>query len=323
MNAIVITKSGDASVLQLQDRPTPEPAPNQVLIRVKAAGLNRSDVVLRSGGYGGADPEGAIPGLEVAGVVERCGSAAERWRVGDAVCALLSAGGYAEYVAVDERHCLPVLPSLTMIEAASLPETVLTVWSTVFQMAHLQPGEHLLVHGGSSGIGLTAIQLAVAFGAKAFATAGSDEKRAFCEQMGAVRCVNYKTEDFELVLKDYGIDVILDMVGGPYTPKNIRLLNTDGRLTFINAMQGPKIELTVTDVMSKRLSITGSMLKLRSAEFKAALVADVAQHVWPLLRTGQLRPVIHQVFPLSKAADAQRLMESSQHIGKIMLTTEL
>lgn len=319
MKAIVITQPGPAEVLQIQDCPQPVPQTGQVLVRVKAAGLNRSDVLLRQGSYGGSDVTGQTPGLELAGVVEQCGPDTHRWQPGDAVCALVSAGGYAEYVAVDERHCLPVPANLSFEEAASLPEAIFTVWLNVFQQAHLTAGEHFLVHGGSSGIGITAIQLANAFGAKAFATAGSADKCAFCEKLGAVRCVNYQTEDFETVLKEYGIDVILDMVGGPYTPKNLRLLNPEGRLTFINAMKGVKTEMNILEVMNKRIVITGSTLKPRSADFKAALAADIEKQVWPLLANGQFKPVIQQVFPLAEATEAQKLMESSQHIGKIML----
>lgn len=320
MNAIVITHPGDSAVLQVQERPRPEPGYRQVLVRVAAAGLNRSDIMQRSGGYG-TDPSGQVPGLEMAGTVEQCGPEASRWRVGEAVCALLSGGGYAEYVVVDERHCLPVPDGLSMTDAASLPETVLTVWSNVFQQARLQAGEHFLVHGGSSGIGITAIQLAIAFGAKAFATVGSDEKKAFCETLGAEQVVNYKTDDFEQVFQPYGLDVILDMVGGDYTAKNSRLLRPDGRLTFINAMKGAESTIDIRELMSKRIVLTGSMLKPRSDEFKAALVADVLANVWPLVNAGQLKPVVYRTFPLADAAQAQQLMESSDHIGKIVLKT--
>jgi len=318
VNAIIITQPGDAAVLQVQERPRPEPGYRQILVRVAAAGLNRSDIMQRQGGYG-ADPSGQVPGLEMAGTVERCGPGASRWQVGDAVCALLPGGGYAEYVVVDERHCLPVPGGMSMTDAASLPEAVLTVWSNVFQQARLRSGEHFLVHGGSSGIGITAIQLVVAFGAKAFATVGSDEKKSFCEKLGAERVVNYKTEDFEQVLQPYGIDVILDMVGGDYTPKNIRLLRPDGRLTFINAMKGADSMINIRALMSKRVVLTGSMLKPRSDEVKAALIDDVLANVWPLVKTGQLKPVVYRTFPLSEAAAAQQLMESSNHIGKIVL----
>jgi putative PIG3 family NAD(P)H quinone oxidoreductase len=319
MKAIVITESGASHVLQFQDKPNPELEPGQVLIRVRAAGVNRSDVMLRQGGYG-VDPAGQIPGLEVAGTVEYAGANASRWKAGDRVCALIKEGGYAELVAVDERYCLPIPDTMSFVEAASLPETVLTVWSTVFQLARLQPGEKFLVHGGSSGIGVTAIQLAKAFGSPVYATAGTDEKCRFCEGLGAEKCINYKTDDFEAVLKEAGIDVILDMVGGEYLPKNVRLLNTDGRLTYINSMQGAKAQLHIPTLMQKRLTITGSTLKPRSDEFKASLTAEVEQRVWPLLTDGRLKPIIYRTFPLTEAAKAQELMESSEHIGKIILT---
>jgi putative PIG3 family NAD(P)H quinone oxidoreductase len=318
VKAIVITRPGDSAVLQIQERPRPAPGHRQILVRVAAAGLNRSDIMQRSGGYG-TDPSGQVPGLEMAGTVEQCGPGASRWRVGDAVCALLSGGGYAEYVVVDERHCLPVPDGMSMTDAASLPETVLTVWSNVFQQARLRSGEHFLVHGGSSGIGITAIQLAVAFGAKAFATVGNEEKKAFCEMLGAEQVVNYKTDDFETVLQPVGIDVILDMVGGDYTTKNIRLLRPDGRLTFINAMKGADSTINIRELMSKRIVLTGSMLKPRSDEFKAALIADVLATVWPLVNAGTVKPVVYRTFPLADAAQAQQLMESSDHIGKIVL----
>ncbi|QJW90605.1 NAD(P)H-quinone oxidoreductase [Spirosoma taeanense] len=318
MKAILITRPGDASVLALRDHPLPQPSSRQVLIRVRAAGVNRSDIHQRQGGYG-TDPTGQIPGLEVAGLVEQCGPDAHRWRVGDPVCALISGGGYAEYVTVDERHCLPLPPGLTFVEAASLPETVLTVWSTVFQWAHLSKGENFLVHGGSSGIGVAAIQLANAFGARAYATAGNDEKCAFCEQLGAIRCVNYKTIDFEQALSLVGINVILDMVGGDYTPKNLRLLATDGRLMFINAMRGAETSIHIPTLMQKRITLSGSMLKPRDAQFKADLTAEVEKQAWPLLADGRLKPVVYRSLPLSEAAQAQQLMESSGHIGKIIL----
>ncbi|MCK8494991.1 NAD(P)H-quinone oxidoreductase [Spirosoma sp. RP8] len=318
MKAIIITQPGDSSVLQLQEQPTPQPQAGQVLIRVRAAGVNRSDIHQRQGGYG-ASPAGQIPGLEVAGTVEQCGPGATRWQVGQAVCALIRDGGYAEYVAVDERHCLPVPTNLDFVQAASLPETVMTVWSTVFGWGHLSAGEILLVHGGSSGIGITAIQLAKAFGAKVYATAGSDEKCVVCEQLGAVRCINYKREDFEEVLSNIGINVILDMVGGSYTPKNLRLLAMDGRLMFINSMQGADSQIHIPTLMKKRITISGSMLKPRDAEFKAALTAAVEEHVWPLVASGQFKPVVYRTFPLAEAANAQTLLESSGHIGKIIL----
>ena len=322
MKAIVITRPGGPEVLELQERPRPVPAPHQVLVRVHAAGLNRSDIALREGKYGGAPVAGVVPGLEVAGEVVEVGACAVRWRVGDAVCALLSEGAYAEYAAVDARHCLPVPAGWTVRDAASLPETVLTVWSNVFEQAALQPGETVLVHGGSSGIGLTLIQVARALGSRVLATAGSADKCRACEEWGAARCVNYKAEDFEQALQGEPIHVILDMVGGDYTAKNLRLLAPDGRLQYLNAMQGPKVEVNLLDIMTKRLRLSGSMLRPRSADFKAALTAAVEAHVWPLAASGQLRPVIYRAFPLAEAAQAQQLMASSEHIGKILLVNE-
>ncbi|AMR26928.1 zinc-binding dehydrogenase [Hymenobacter psoromatis] len=319
MKAIVITRPGGPEVLQLQERPRPVPAAHEVLVRVRAAGLNRADLGLREGKYGGAPVAGVVPGLEVAGEVVEVGASAPRWGVGDQVCALLTDGAYAEYAAIDARHCLPVPAGWSVEEAASLPETTFTVWSNVFQMAALQPGETVLVHGGSSGIGLTLIQLAVALGSKVLATAGSADKCRDCEKFGTARCVNYKEEDFEQAFQGEKINVILDMVGGDYTAKNLRLLAPDGRLQYINAMNGPKVELNLLDIMTKRLRLSGSTLRPRSAEFKAALAAAVEKHVWPLAASGQLRPVIYQTFPLAEAAQAQQLMASSAHIGKILL----
>ncbi|MEZ0540406.1 NAD(P)H-quinone oxidoreductase [Fibrella arboris] len=318
MKAISITRPGNGSVLRLEDRPMPEPADGQVLIRVRAAGVNRSDIHQRQGGYG-TDPTGQIPGLEVAGVIEKCGPETDRWRVGQGVCALISGGGYAEYVTVDQRNCLPVPAHLSFVEAASLPETVMTVWSTVFQWGHLAAGETLLVHGGSSGIGVTAIQIAKALGSSVYATAGSDAKCKACEELGATRCINYRKEDFEQALQGIDIQVVLDMVGGEYTPKNLRLLATDGRLMFINSMQGAESQLHIPTLMQKRITISGSMLKPRDADFKAALTAAVHHHVWPLLTDGRLKPVVYRTFPLAEVAQAQALLESSEHIGKIML----
>lgn len=320
MQAIVITQPGGPEVLQLQERPTPTPAPHELLIRVKAAGINRPDVFQRRGSY---PPPMGVPadilGLEVAGVVEEVGAAVTRWQTGDAVCALLGGGGYAEFAVVDARHCLPVPAGWSFTEAASLPETVFTVWHNVFQRGALQPGENFLVHGGSSGIGITAIQLAKAWGARVFTTAGTPEKCARCEELGAERAVNYQTEDFAEVLAAEGIDVILDMIGGAYTAKNLNLLHPDGRLVFINAMQGAPAEFNIQHLMRRRLTITGSTLRLRSADFKAALTTAVEQHVWPLLASGQFKPVIYQELALAQAPEAHALMESSRHIGKIIL----
>jgi NADPH:quinone reductase len=324
MKATVITQPGEPGVLQLQERPMPLAGDGEVLIKVMAAGVNRPDVAQRKGSY--PAPPGApadIPGLEVAGVIEQCGPLVKRWRPGDKVCALISGGGYSEYAVANEGTCLPVPNSLSFEEAASLPETVFTVWNNVFQRGKLQSGESFLVHGGSSGIGITAIQLAKAFGAKVFATAGSEEKCKACLSLGADKCINYKTDDFEDVLKAEGVDVILDMVGGDYIGKNIRLLKTEGRLVFINAMKGNDGAFSVHDIMRRRLTITGSTLRNREVSFKAQLAAEVEKHVWPLLENGKLKAVIYKTFPLEDAAQAHTLMESSEHIGKIVLVNKV
>ncbi|MFD1872512.1 NAD(P)H-quinone oxidoreductase [Hymenobacter bucti] len=320
MNAIIIQKPGGPEVLHPQETPRPTPGAGQVLVRVHAAGVNRPDVLMRQGKYAGSgDVTGLVPGLEIAGIIEECGPDAARWQPGDAVCALLAAGGYADYAVVDARHCLPVPAGLSMVEAAALPETVFTVWHNVFERGHLQPGETLLVHGGSSGIGTTAIQLAHALGSRVAATAGDAAKCQACRDLGAEWAINYKTDDFEQVLKEVGIDVILDMIGGDYIPKNLRLLREDGRLVFINAMQGAKAEFDAMQVMSRRLTITGSTLRPRSADFKAALAAEIEKHVWPLIAAGKFRPIIDRTFSLAEAAAAHQRMESSAHIGKIVL----
>lgn len=321
MKSIVITEVGGPQVLRPQEQPRPVPAAHEVLIRVHAAGVNRPDVLLRQGKYAGAaDVAGTVPGLEVAGVVEQCGAQAGRWQPGDRVCALLAAGGYAEYAVADARHCLPVPAGWDFTEAAALPETVFTVWHNVFQRGQLQPGERLLVHGGSSGIGTTAVQLATAHGSRVAATVGSAAKATAVRALGADLVINYKEQDFEeAVLAVGGADVVLDMVGGDYTAKNLRLLRDDGRLVFINAMQGGRAEFDALDIMRRRLTITGSTLRPRSAEFKAVLTAEVEHHVWPLLLSGRLRPVLYRTFPLSEAAAAHELLETSSHIGKLVL----
>lgn len=320
MKAIVITQPGGPGVLQLQERPVPEPGADEVLIRVKAAGVNRPDLAQRKGHY--PAPSGApadVPGLEVAGIVDRCGRNVTRWKNGDEVCALLAGGGYADYAVAHEGHCLPLPQTLTFEEAASLPETFFTVWHNVFQRGKLQPGENLLVHGGSSGIGVAAIQIATALGAKVYTTAGSAAKCDACVQLGAVMSVNYKTNDFEDALKDIGMDVVLDMVGGDYFEKNLRLLNEEGRLVFINAMKGSQSSISIIEVMRRRLTITGSTLRNREAAFKADVAKEVEHHVWPLLAAGKVKPVVYKVFPLEKAYAAHELMEASQHIGKLVL----
>ncbi|QRR03294.1 NAD(P)H-quinone oxidoreductase [Dyadobacter sandarakinus] len=324
MKAIVIRGSGGPDVLHWEDRPVPAPGPGEVLIRVYAAGVNRPDVFQRKGNY--PPPPGApqdIPGLEIAGTIEQCGAGVTAWSPGDRVCALLAGEGYAEYATVHAGHCLPVPAGMDFVQAASLPETIFTVWHNVFQRGSLKKRENLLVHGGSSGIGITAIQLGKAFGAQVFATAGSAEKCAACTGLGADVCVNYKETDFEAALKDAGADVILDMIGGSYIPKNIRLLRPDGRLVFINTMKGGKVPeedpVDFSLVMKNRLIITGSTLRNRDNEFKTALTAEIREKVWPLVQAGDFRPVIFRQFPMAEASRAHQLMEEGSHIGKIML----
>ena len=323
LKAVVITQPGAPDVLQLQERPTPQPQSDEVLIRVMAAGVNRPDVAQRKGHY--PAPAGApqdIPGLEVAGIIEQCGSKVTRWKKGDEVCALLNGGGYAEYALAPEGTCISLPRGWNFAQASSLPETVFTVWHNVFERGQLKREEHFLIHGGSSGIGITAIQLAKAWGAKVFATAGSEEKCQACLSLGADKCINYKKDDFEEVLQPLGVDVILDMVGGDYVAKDIRLLKVEGRVVFINAMQGGNTQLNVLDIMRKRLTLTGSTLRNREVNFKTRLAFEVQKHVWPLLEKGQFTPVIYKTFPLQEAAEAHRLMESSEHIGKIVLLNE-
>jgi NADPH2:quinone reductase len=318
MKAIWITRKGGPEVLELRDTTQPTPGPGEVLIKIKAAGLNRSDVYSRtSRSYGKDGPE--IPGLEVSGTITACGPNTARWQPGNEVCALVTGGGYAEYLAVPGGQCLPIPAGWTLEEAATLPETVFTVWANAFRTGALKTGEHFLVHGGSGGIGTTAIQLAKALSIPVYTTAGTDEKCRWCESLGATKAINYKTEDFEAVLKDIGIDVILDMTGGDFTPKNLRLLREDGRLVYINSMRGREATIDITSIMYKRLVITGSMLKPRDTAFKAELAADVEKNVWPLIAHGAIKPLIHASFPLAEAAKAQQLMETSSHLGKIVL----
>jgi NADPH2:quinone reductase len=324
MKAIVITQPGGPEALQLADRPKPIPATGEVLIKVAAAGVNRPDVAQRKGSY--PPPPGApqdIPGLEIAGTIEAIGDGVTRWQIGDKVCALIIGGGYAEYCAVPAGQCLPVPGNLTFIEAASLPETFFTVWSNVFDRGQLQPGESLLVHGGSSGIGVTAIQMAKALGSTVYVTAGSDEKCRFCEDLGATKAINYQTENFKdeinKLTNGKGVNVVLDMIGGDYTPDNLQALTNDGRLVMINSMKGKNVQVDLSIVMRKRLVITGSMLRSREVEFKSAIARALEKHIWPLLASGKIKPVIHQVFDIGHAADAHELMESSAHIGKIVL----
>jgi len=325
MRAVEIVKPGGPEVLTPVERALPSPKANEILVKVAAAGVNRPDVLQRTGHYAVPPDASDLPGLEIAGEVADCGAAAKTWRVGDKVCALAHGGGYAEYCVVPEVQALPVPKGLSMVEAASLPETFFTVWSNVYDRAGLGPGETLLVHGGSSGIGVTAIQLAAAMGNRVIATAGSDEKCAACVKLGALKAINYRTQDFEAEVKAAtgakGVDVILDMVGGDYVPKELRCLADEGRLVFIAFLRGPKTELDINEVMRRRLKLTGSTLRPRPVEFKGAIAASLRERVWPLIEAGKIKPVIFKTFKLEQACEAHRLMESSQHIGKLVLTT--
>lgn len=327
MQAIEISSYGAPQVLRLCQRPLPVAGPGELRIRVSASGVNRPDVVQRKGHY--APPPGAsdIPGLEVAGVVDGGDAealAAAGLQIGDRVCALVAGGGYAQYCVAPVAQCLPVPEGLTDIEAASLPETFFTVWSNVFDRARLQPGETLLIQGGSSGIGVTAIQLARAFGATVIVTAGSDEKCAACLALGAHHAINYKAQDFvaevQRITAGRGVDVILDMVAGDYVAREVQCLAEDGRMVIIAVQGGVKAEFNAALVLSKRLSITGSTLRPRSVAFKAAIAQALRTQVWPWLQAQTIRPVIHSVFVAAEAAQAHALMESNQHIGKIVLT---
>lgn len=321
MKVVAISKPGGPEVLQLAERAIPFCDHDEVLIKVAAAGVNRPDVFQRKGHY--PPPPGTpqdIPGLEVSGIIEACGEGVTCWQPGDAVCVLIVGGGYAEYVTANANVCLPVPKGLSFIEAAALPETIFTVWHNVFQRGNLTKGESLLVHGGSSGIGTTAIQLATALGSAVYATAGSDEKCKAAEDLGAIKCINYKKANFYTELQSVGIDVILDMIGGDYTDRNIRLLKEEGRLVYINAMRGNKVQIDIAEIMRRRLSITGSTLRARDTQFKSALANEILESVWPLLETGRLKPNIYKTFPLSDAASAHALMEESSHIGKIVLS---
>ncbi|MEX2525824.1 MAG: NAD(P)H-quinone oxidoreductase [Gammaproteobacteria bacterium] len=323
MKYIEISEFGGPENLKPATGPQPEPGPGQVLIRVVAAGVNRPDIIQRLGNY--PPPPGAspIPGLEVAGEVTAVGEDVDSPTVGDQVCALVTGGGYAEYAVAEAALCLPVPSSLTVEEAAALPETFFTVWSNVFDRARLKQGETFLVHGGSSGIGTTAIQIAKAMGATVFSTAGSEEKCAACRELGADHIVNYKEQDFVAeflsATGDKGIDVILDMVLGDYMQKNISLAAQDGRIVIIAGLQGFKTEVNFAPVMRKRLVITGSTLRPRDVEFKAAIARNLEKHVWPKLDSGGIKPVIHKTLPREQAAEAHRIMEASEHIGKILL----
>lgn len=323
MRAIEITQYGGPEVLKPCERPLPQLKAGEILIKVHAAGINRPDVFQRLGQY--PVPPGAsdLPGLEVAGEIVDGDLAGSDFKKGDLVCALVQGGGYAEYCAAPLAQCLPVPPGMSMVEAAALPETFFTVWSNVFQRGGLKDGETLLVQGGSSGIGTTAIQVAKALGHRVFATAGSDDKCRACEELGAERAINYKTEDFTAVVKELtenrGVDVVLDMVGGDYVAREINCLADDGRIVIIALLGGAKANIDLGQVLRRRLTVTGSTLRPRPVAFKAQIAKELRETVWPLLAAGKIKPVIHKVFPLAHAADAHALMESSAHVGKIVL----
>lgn len=325
MNAIEIPTPGGPNSLKIGRRPVPEPRAGEVLVRIKTAGVNRADTLQRMGLY--PMPPGAtdIPGLEASGEIVALGPETTRYAVGDEVCALLSGGGYAEFVNVPEPQCMPLPPKVDLAAGGGVPETFCTVWTNVFERSALQPGEVFLAQGGTSGIGYTGIQLAKAFGSPVLATAGSDEKARACEEFGADRGINYKTEDFVKVGMDFtngrGVDVILDMVGGDYIPRQLELLAREGRLCFVALMDGTVVEADFGLIHRKHLTVTGSTLRSRSIEQKAGICRALEERVWPLFETGQCWPVVHKTFPLDQAADAHALMESSQHIGKIMLAT--
>ena len=323
MKYIQIEKHGDPDVLKLNSQAVPDPGPDEVLIRVETAGVNRPDIMQRKGLY--PPPPGAtdVLGLEVSGTVVKTGENVSELKVGSQVCALVSCGGYAEFCLASASICLPIPENISLEHAAGIPETFFTVWTNVFERGHLKSGETLLVHGGSSGIGTTSIQLGKAFGAKVYTTAGTQEKCDFCKNLGADVAINYNENNFEDEIKtlteNRGVDVILDMVGGPYFPKNIKILASEGRLLQIALMQGYKAEVDFRPLLMKRVTLTGSTLRPRSIKEKAEIARALGKEVWPLMDAGTIRPIIHQTFPLEKAADAHRLMESSNHIGKILL----
>ncbi|KAK7246581.1 hypothetical protein RIF29_41450 [Crotalaria pallida] len=323
MKAIVITKPGGPEVLQLQQVEDPQIKDDEVLIRVEATAINRADTVQREGFY--PLPKGAspYPGLECSGTIESVGKNVTRWKIGDQVCALLAGGGYAEKVAVPAGQVLPIPPGVSLRDAASFPEVASTVWSTIFMMSRLSAGETLLIHGGSSGIGTFAIQIAKYRGSRVFVTAGSEEKLAFCKSIGADVAINYKTEDFVTRVKEetggQGVDVILDCTGASYYQRNLDSLNFDGRLFIIGFLGGFSTEADLRPLLGKRLTVQGASLRNRSHENKAVIISEVEKNVWPAIAEGKVKPVVYKSFPLSEAAEAHRLMESSQHTGKILL----
>jgi len=326
MRTVIIREPGGPDVLTLADAPVPVPRPGEVLIKVAAAGVNRPDILQRMGLYPVPPGASSIPGLEVAGEIVELGEGVSLWRKGDLVTALTAGGGYAEYALAHEGSCMRIPKGMSAAEAACIPETFMTVWHNVFERGALMAGESFLVHGGSSGIGSTAIQLAAHFGARVFATAGSDEKCSYCERLGAERAINYKSQSFANVIKEVtagrGVDVILDMVGGSYTKDNIACAAEDGRIVQIAFLKGSRVEIDLAPLMVKRLTLTGSTLRPRKPEFKAHLARELEQKVWPLLESGAVKIVVDKAFPLEDAAAAHRHMEAGAHMGKIVLTVE-
>jgi putative PIG3 family NAD(P)H quinone oxidoreductase len=320
MRAIEITAPGRPDVLQLTEVPIPQPGHGEVLVRLAYVGVNRPDALQRAGLYNPPPTASPLPGLEGAGIIAAVGPGVTEWAEGDKVCALFPGGAYAEYALTPAAHCLPIPEDMPLREAACLPETYFTVWSNVFERGGLKAGERFLVHGGSSGIGTTAIQLAEVFGARVFATAGSEAKCAACLQLGAERAINYKEEDFvETLRKEGGANVILDMVGGDYIPRNLRALDEDGRLVQIAFLQGPKVEVNFAFLMTRRLTMTGSTLRPQSDLEKARIAGELREKVWPLLDAGRIAPVMDKEFALEDAAAAHSRMEAGEHIGKIVL----
>lgn len=323
MSAVEITEFGGPDVLRICRRPVPRPGPGELLVRVSAAGVNRPDVMQRQGGY--APPPGAsdIPGLELAGTIQAIGSQVTDWSPGEEICALVSGGGYAEFAVVPGAQALPIPAGLDAVSAAALPETMFTVWANLFTRARLAAGELVLIHGGSSGIGTTAIQLARAFGATVVTTVGNEEKAAACLKLGAALAVNYRDQDFveeiQRFTDDEGVDVILDMIGGAYLERNISLLKVEGRLAIIALMGGAKADLDLRQLLMRRLTVTASTLRPRSIAQKGEIAAELRERVWPLIAAGRVRPVIHATFPLAQAAQAHHVMDASTHIGKLVL----
>lgn len=324
MTGIALNGKGGPEVLQPQSMPVPTPGPGQILVKVAAAGVNRPDVQQRMGAYPPPPGHSPLPGLEIAGEVAATGPNVARWKAGDQVCALVNGGGYAEYCIAEDVQALPIPKGISMAEAGGIPETAFTVWNNVFERGALEAGDWFLVHGGTSGIGTTAIQLAKAFGARVIATAGSADKCKVCRDLGADHAINYKTEDFVAVIKEvtgsHGIDVTLDMVGGDYTEKNIAAAAEDGRIVQIATLAGPMTTFTLPRLMMKRLTLTGSTLRPRTRDVKARFARALEKQVWPLYASGRVKVIMDSTFPLAQASDAHRRMETSQHVGKIVLT---